>query len=108
MKKKNCCEKLGRRLPTRISAFTTPNQMRDVIVQWHRDTLDPIEIDLLDPSYPSDHYVVKMPSWLANIYNDLTERLIAIETLVSESATSDPLETSAFPCLIAQYWLLLK
>jgi hypothetical protein len=67
-----------------------------------------MEINLLDPSYPSDHYVAKMMSWLANIYTGLTEQLIAMEKLVSESATRDCLATAAFPGLIAQYWQLLE
>jgi hypothetical protein len=46
-----------------------------------------MEIDLLDPSYLSDHHVAKMPSWLVIIYTGLTERLIAMEKLVSEEAT---------------------
>jgi hypothetical protein len=62
-----------------------------------------MEIDLLDPSYPSNYYVVKMPSWLANVYTSLTEMLIAIEKLVSESATRDCLATAAFPGLNVQY-----
>jgi hypothetical protein len=66
-----------------MSTSATPNQVQDVIVQWHGDATDPMEIDLLDPSYLSDHYVAKMPSWLANIYTGLTERLTAIEKLVS-------------------------
>jgi hypothetical protein len=45
-----------------MSASTTPNQIWDVIGQWHGDATDLIEIDLLDPSYLSDYYVTKMPS----------------------------------------------
>jgi hypothetical protein len=105
---KNSGEKLGRRLPARLSASGTPNQVQDVIIGWHRDTTDPMEIDLLDLSYPSDHYVTKMPSWLANNYTSLTEQLTAIEKLVSKSVTRDRLATAAFPILIAQYWQLLE
>jgi hypothetical protein len=67
-----------------------------------------MEIDFLDLSYPSDHYGSKMPSWLANIYTGLTERLTAMEKLVSESVTRDHLATTMFPGLIAQYWPLLE
>jgi hypothetical protein len=61
-----------------------------------RDDSDPMEIDLFGPSYLSDHYVTKMPSWLANIYTSLTERLIAKEKLVSESITKNYLVTITF------------
>jgi hypothetical protein len=67
-----------------------------------------MEIDLLDPSYLLDHYIAIMPSWLVNIYTGLTERLIAMEKLVSELATRDCLATTAFPGLIVQYWQLLQ
>jgi hypothetical protein len=86
---KKSCEKLGRRLPARISTSVTANQVRDIIVWWHGDATDPIEIDLLDPSYLSDHYVTKIASWLANIYTGLIKRLTAMEKLVSESETRD-------------------
>jgi hypothetical protein len=62
-----------------------------------------MEIDLLDPSYPPDHYIMKVLSSLMNIYTGLTERLIAMEKLVLESATRDCLATVAFPGLIVQY-----
>jgi hypothetical protein len=67
-----------------------------------------MDIDFLDPSYQSDHYVLMIPSWLANIYTGLTKRLIAMEKLVSESATRERLATAAFPGLIAQYRQLLE
>jgi hypothetical protein len=91
-----------------MSTSSNPNQVRDVIVRWHGDVTDPMEIDFIDPSYPSDHYVTKMPSWLANIYSRLTERLTAMEKLVWESATRDCLATTAFPGLMAQYRQLLQ
>jgi hypothetical protein len=74
----------------------------DVNVRWHGDTTDPIEIDLLDPSYSSDYYVSKMLSWLANIYTGLTEQLTATEMLVSKSASRDRLASAVFSGLIAQ------
>jgi hypothetical protein len=67
-----------------------------------------MEIDLLDLSYLSDHYVTKMLSWLANIYLGLTEWLIAMKKLVSKLATRDHLATAVFSGLIAQYWHLLE
>jgi hypothetical protein len=62
-----------------------------------------MEIDLLDPSYPPDHYIMKVLSSLMNIYTGLTERLIAMEKLVSALAIRDRLVTAAFPGLIAQF-----
>jgi hypothetical protein len=67
-----------------------------------------MEIDLLDLSYPSDHYVATMKSYLVNIYSGLTEWLTAMEKLVSESANRDRLATTAFPSLIIQYRQLLE
>jgi hypothetical protein len=61
-----------------------------------------------DPAYPSDHYMARMPSWLANTYTSLTETLTAMEKLVSESATRDHLEMAAFPGLNTQYRQLLQ
>jgi hypothetical protein len=67
-----------------------------------------MEVDILDPNYPSNHYVAKMPSWLANIYTSLTERLTAMKKLVSELATKDGMATATFPGLITQYRQLLE
>jgi hypothetical protein len=97
LKRKHSCERLGKKLPTRRSAFATPNQVLDVIVRWDGDATDPMEIDLLDPSYSSDYYIAKMLSWLVNIDTGLTERLTAMEKLVSELVTRDCLATAAFP-----------
>jgi hypothetical protein len=91
-----------------MSASITPNQMPDVIVWWYGNATNLMEIDLLDPSYACDHYVAKMPSWLANIHTVLTKRLTAMEKLVSESATRDRLATATFPGLIAIYQYLLE
>jgi hypothetical protein len=91
-----------------MSTCATPNQVRDVIVQWHEDTTNPIEIDLQDPSYLSDHYVAKMLSWLTNINTGSTEWLPAMEKLVSESATRDRLATATISSLITQYQYLLE
>jgi hypothetical protein len=41
------------------------------LVAW--DATDGMEIDLLDPSYLSDHYVAKILSWLVNLYTGLTK-----------------------------------
>jgi hypothetical protein len=89
-------------------ASKTHNQVRTGIIHWYRDATDPIEIDLLDLSFPCNHYVAKMPSWLVNIYPGSTETLIAMAKMVSESATRDRLETAAFSGLITQYRYLLK
>jgi hypothetical protein len=60
-----------------------------------------MEINLLDLSYISDHYVTKISLWLVNIYTSLTEQLTAMEKLVSESATRDRLAIAVFSGLIA-------
>jgi hypothetical protein len=99
----NSCVRLDRRLPARMPASATPNQVWDGIVRWHGNATDPMEIDLVDLSYLSNNSVTKMPSWLVNIYKYLTERLIAIEQIVSELATRDHLATAAFPGLLVQY-----
>jgi hypothetical protein len=91
-----------------MTASSTLNQVRDVIVQYHGDTTDPMESDLLDLTYRADHYMAKILSWLVNIYTGLTERLIAMEKLVSELVTRDCLATAMFPGLIAQYRKLLE
>jgi hypothetical protein len=108
LKRKNYCEKLGTRLPARMSVSATANQVQDFIVQSHGDATEPIEIDLLDLIYLSNYYVIKMLSWLAYIYTGLTESLTPLAKLVSESATSDCLAIAAFPSLIAQCWQLLQ
>jgi hypothetical protein len=83
-----------------MSASATRNQVGNIIVPWHGDATNSIEIDFLDSSYRSDHYVVKMQSWLANIYSGLTKKLTAIEKLVVESVTRDRVAIAAFPGLI--------
>jgi hypothetical protein len=77
--------------------------MWDVIFRYNRNATDPMEIDLIDPSYLSDHYVTKIPSWLANIYTGLTKQMTAIEKLVWESPSMDRLATTTCPSLIVQY-----
>jgi hypothetical protein len=91
-----------------MSTSATPIQVPDINVRWPGDATNPMEIDLLDHTYTSNYYAAKMPSLLANIYTCLTKKLIAMEKMVSESATRDCLATSAFPCLIAQYRHLLQ
>jgi hypothetical protein len=67
-----------------------------------------MEIDFLDLAYLLDYYVAKMPSWLANIYTGLTERLMAMGKLGLELATRDYLAMAAFSSLIVQYRQLLQ
>jgi hypothetical protein len=55
-----------------------------------------MEMDLLDPMYPSDHCIAMKPSWLVNIYTGLIERFLPMQKLVSELATRDHLATAAF------------
>jgi hypothetical protein len=90
-----------------MSASATPNQVQDIIVRWHWEATDPMDIDLLNPCYPSNHYVAKMLSWGAHIYTSLSARLTAMERLVSESATMDCFANAEFACLIAHYRQLL-
>jgi hypothetical protein len=91
-----------------MTTSATPNQMWDIIVQWHGDATDAMEIDLLDLSYSSDHYVTKIPSGLANINTGLIQPVTAMEKLVSELVTRHSLAKVEFPGLIAQYWPLLE
>jgi hypothetical protein len=84
-----------------MTASATQNQVPEIFVWWPGDATDPIEIDLLDPSYLSNHYVAKMLSWLANISPSFTEQLIAMEKFVSESGPRDCLALSAVPGIIA-------
>jgi hypothetical protein len=82
-----------------VYLFSTPNMVHDVIVHWDGDARDPMEIDISDPGYPTNYSVAKI-LWLANNYTRLTERLIAIEKLVLESAIRDKLASATFPSLI--------
>jgi hypothetical protein len=66
----------------KIKGTTIPNQVRDIVCQWYKDTTDLMEIDLTDLAYLSNHYIAKILLWLVNISSGLTERLIAIKKLV--------------------------
>jgi hypothetical protein len=91
-----------------MSGSATTKVVGDVVIWWHGDANDPMEINFLDPTYPSDHDIAKMPSWLVKIYTGLSERLTPMDKQVSESATRDRLATPTFPGLIGQYLQLLK
>jgi hypothetical protein len=73
------------------------------LVGW-RGYRDLMEIDYLDSDYLFNHYIAKILSWLAKINTSLTQRLMAIEKLVSESVSRGYLLMTIFPSLIAQYW----
>jgi hypothetical protein len=91
-----------------MSVLATPDQVWDVIVWWHGDATNPMESDLRDTSYLSNHYIPQIPSSVGNLYTCLTKWLISMEKLVSGSVIRDCLATTMLPGLIAQYHSVLE
>jgi hypothetical protein len=46
----------------KMSSLASPNIIWDIGIQLYIDAINLIEIDFLDPTYPSDYYIVKIQS----------------------------------------------